>query len=111
MHIFCDAGKDAYTVCIFLRVVVSSITYARLLQAKSRVASTKKMSIPHLELLAATIAARLYDSTRRFFDKELTCFFWSDSTTVLCWIKRTEEWSIFVENRIREIRSLTRQDN
>ncbi|GFW56406.1 integrase catalytic domain-containing protein [Trichonephila clavipes] len=34
-------------------------------------------------------------------------FLWTDSTTILCWIQRDQNWGTFVRNRVREICSLT----
>jgi len=35
-------------------------------------------------------------------------FHWTDSTTALAWIQRSEEWGTFVSNRVKEIRESTK---
>ncbi|XP_042909407.1 uncharacterized protein [Parasteatoda tepidariorum] len=112
IHFFCDASKLAYAVVVYIRVESENNVRVQLLQARSRVAPTGKgeITIARLELLAATIASRLSTSIL----SEVThdeVFFWSDSTTVLAWIKRSEPWAIFVYNRVREIREQTDVNN
>lgn len=34
-------------------------------------------------------------------------YFWRDSKIVLVWISREESWSIFVRNRVQEMRNLS----
>lgn len=59
LHIFCDGSQTAYACCIFLRTEYQGEVDMQLVMAKSRVASTKAITIPRLELTAALIAARL----------------------------------------------------
>lgn len=106
-HVFCDASAKAYACAIFVRVERTSGVSVHLLAAKSRVAPIKTTTIPRLELLSATIACRLYLAVQSNFEQHVPCHFWTDSSTVLCWIRHNEEWSAFVHNRIKEIRSLT----
>jgi len=42
---------------------------------------------------------------------DIPCFLWRDSTSALAWIKRNDELVTFVENRVKEICSLTRSDD
>ncbi|GFV85477.1 uncharacterized protein TNCV_3773011 [Trichonephila clavipes] len=61
IHTFVDASKTAYAACIFLRSEsnTGSVT-VQLLQARSRITLMKTITIPRLELMAATIGARLF---------------------------------------------------
>ncbi|XP_054713062.1 uncharacterized protein LOC129222571 [Uloborus diversus] len=108
LHTFCDASKDAYATVVFLRVQIEDNVDVYILASKSRLAPTKGATIPRLELLAALIGARL---TKHIIDSlgctSIKVNYWSDSTTVLTWISKEENWSIFVKNRIDEIRKLT----
>ncbi|XP_072400943.1 uncharacterized protein [Diabrotica undecimpunctata] len=61
--------------------------------------------------MAAVIGVRLYTTVKESLNIEMESFFWSDSTTVLSWIRRPEEWSTFVWNRVSEIRKLSHGEN
>jgi hypothetical protein len=58
-HRFCDTSKTAHAAAVFDRFKYSTCIQMQLIQAKSRVATVKAVTIPRLELLAATIGARL----------------------------------------------------
>ncbi|KAI5754867.1 hypothetical protein M8J77_012174 [Diaphorina citri] len=112
LHIFSDASKHAYASVVFLRVETESEVTLRLLAARSRVAPTSKskggMTIPRLELLAASIGTRLYQMVKDDYKlQEVRASFWTDATTVLAWIKKQEPWNTFVMNRVKEIRLLS----
>ncbi|XP_046734983.1 uncharacterized protein LOC124404697 [Diprion similis] len=107
LHVFCDASQKAYAAVVYIRSETVEGVTLRLVQAKSRVAP-KKTTIPLLELLAATIGARLMASTINALELTgILTSFWSDSTTILSWIRRESEWSVFVWNRVQEIKKLT----
>ncbi|GBL83681.1 hypothetical protein AVEN_132610-1 [Araneus ventricosus] len=62
--------------------------------------------------MAATIGARLFDSVKRALKTDdFECSFWTDSSTVLTWIKRQNPWSKLVNNRVTEIRKHTTSEN
>ncbi|GFX89717.1 uncharacterized protein K02A2.6 [Trichonephila clavipes] len=103
IHTFVDASKTAYAACIFLRSDsnTGSVT-VQLLQARSRITPMKTITIPRLELMAATIGTRLFSSVKHALKiSNIKTYFWTDSSTVLTWIIRREQWSVFVANRIR----------
>src|SRR5690606_17840799 len=70
--------------------------------------SKNKLSIPRLGLLAATIGARLFSRIKEDLRlSNLNTTLWTDSSTVLAWITREEQWDVFVRNRVEEIKQLT----
>ncbi|GFT91713.1 hypothetical protein NPIL_97021 [Nephila pilipes] len=61
-----------------------------------------------LELMASAIDDRLFSSVKQALKRpNISIYFWTDSFTVLTWITRREQWSVFVTNRISEIKKLT----
>ena len=72
---------------------------------KARVAPIKRMTIPNLELQAAVCGAQFAQFIKEEPDIECSDFvFWSDSTTVLYWLRTPEmRHRIFVANRIVKI--------
>ena len=66
----------------------------------------KPQSIPRLELMAARCTAKLVQNVetalsnqRRIEGRTL----WSDSKTVLCWLRNKKEWKQFVKHRVNDI--------
>ncbi|UYV72361.1 hypothetical protein LAZ67_9002779, partial [Cordylochernes scorpioides] len=108
LHIFCDASQFAYATCIFLRIEKEDRVDIQLIQARTRVAPLKKLTIPRLELLACLIGARLAANIIQDLEfEEIPRFYWTDSTNALCWIQREDNWAAFVMNRVKEIHNLS----
>ncbi|XP_067674964.1 uncharacterized protein [Haliotis asinina] len=109
LHIFSDASERVYGAVAFLRTVYQGKVYVSFVQARSRVAPKRQLSIPRLELSAALVGAQLADMLNR----ELTLpiervTLWSDSTTVLSWQKSDScRYKVFVGTRVAEIQTLT----
>ncbi|GFY66138.1 uncharacterized protein TNIN_295801 [Trichonephila inaurata madagascariensis] len=68
LHVFVDASKNAYDACFFVRTKLASGIKLHLLRDKARVAPTKSVSMPWLELLACCEEARLANSIRNSLD-------------------------------------------
>lgn len=111
LHVFSDASKRAYATCIFIRAETSEGIKIQLVNAKSRVAPIKELTIPRLELLSCLIGARLAKNVKNDLSLHVNTIFWSDSSTALGWIRRKQEWGIFVHNKVLEIRNLTEVRN
>ncbi|GFW67827.1 uncharacterized protein TNCV_3871581 [Trichonephila clavipes] len=109
LHVFVDASKGSYAGCVFARSIVDSRVSVILVRAKSRVAPLKLLSIPRLELMACCVGVRFVNSILKALNMlDLKVTLWSDSTTALWWIKEYGNWSVFVANRVKEIRQLTK---
>lgn len=110
LHRFADASQRAYAAAVFLRGKTGDgRCTTTLLIAKTKVTPVRTVSIPRLELCGAMLLVRLLcqvlDALRVGRDFP-TLTAWSDSRTVLAWIKgHPSKWSVFVSNRVSEIQS------
>ncbi|GFV52739.1 DUF5641 domain-containing protein [Trichonephila clavipes] len=112
LHVLVDASKEAYAACIFVRTKLASGIKLHLLRAKARVAPTKSISMPRLELLACCVGARLANSIRNSLDiPDLKITYLSDSMVALHWMKNNGELLIFVSNPIKEIARISSPEN
>ena len=102
-----DGSKDVYTTRVYLRTGNSSNISTHLLCSKTKLAPRKNsISLPQLELLAVLIGIRCM----KFLAKEINLMIekkiiWTDLQRVLNWVKTNKPLSIFIKNRIDEIRS------
>lgn len=104
IHTFCDASKEKYAACVYLRCTHDDKTDVYLVAAKAKVGPIEPLTIPRMELLAATIAVRLTLSVKRAMKMNLKTHYWTDSMVVLGWITAETQWKVWVGNRVREIR-------
>lgn len=110
LHGFCDASQDAYGACIYVRCKDSNGKYnARLLCAKSRVASLKGNTIPRLELNGALILSQLAVKVSESWKSDIGQIqLWTDSTIVLGWLNcQASRLKVFVANRVSQILEVT----
>ena len=110
LHHFADASEKAYGVVSYLRSEdQEGRIHSNIVMAKSRLAPLKTLTIPRLELQAATLATRQDALLRRELDLDLEASqFWTDSTIVLQYISNQERrFHTFVANRVAEIREKT----
>ena len=89
LHGFSDASTRAYDEAVYIRCVdETGHISTHFVMSKSRVALTKTMSLPRLELLAAVINARLLkfvaESLTLKIDRVVCC---TDSVVTLEWIR------------------------
>lgn len=106
IHHFSDASELAYGTVSYLRLTSDDgRVCCSFLLSKSRLAPLKALSIPRLELNAATLAVKL----DRMFRKELelpitSSVFWTDSMSILRYISNNDKrFHTFVSNRLTVI--------
>ncbi|KMQ84502.1 gag-pol polyprotein precursor, partial [Lasius niger] len=107
---FSDASEQAYAAVVYLRVIEGGLPHISLVMAKTRVAPLKRVSLPRLELCAASLLAKLASHVCSTLSLETSpVFLWTDSTVALSWIRgHPAKWTTFVANRVAEIQRLNR---
>jgi len=105
LHGFADASERRYAAVLYLRSTINGHTALHLLTAKGRVAPVKPISLPRLELCAATLLTNLAVHTRSLLRlSTVSVFLWSDSKVALFWIQgHASRWKTYVANRVSHI--------
>ncbi|KAL0154219.1 hypothetical protein M9458_050473 [Cirrhinus mrigala] len=109
LHHFSDASSKGYGQCSYIRLVSESKVHCALVMGKARVAPTKVVTIPRLELTAAVMSAAVSSMLKEELalkvDRE---YFWTDSQVVLGYISNeARRFHVFVANRVQRIRETT----
>ena len=109
LHYFSDASLEAYGAVSYLRLEdENSNVHCVLVFGRSRLVPMRSISVPRLELSAATIAVRSDIMLReQLHIPELSAqsVFWTDSTTILRYLNNEDRaFHTFVANRVQTIK-------
>ena len=110
IHGFCDSSERAYGACLYIRSTDNNnTTSCELLCSTSKVAPLKQLTIPRLELCAATLLAKRYKKAAHGLKTTINeSYLWTDSSIILTWIQSPpNKWKIFVGNRLAIIQEET----
>ena len=112
LHLFADASELGFGGVAYLRQEYGDKVEVSFVLAKCRVSPLKFVSIPRSELCAAVMSVRLALLVRNELRIPLDgVTYWSDSTTVLGWIKSsTFRYHVYVGNRLGEILDSSKPD-
>jgi hypothetical protein len=107
---FCDSSERAYGACLYIRSTDNNNkTSSELLCSTSKVVPLKQLTIPRLELSAATLLIKLYKKVIRAINATVyESYLWTNSSIVLTWIQGpSNKWKTFVGNRVAIIQEET----
>ncbi len=106
IHGFSDASCYAAGACVYVLSETRETKTCRLVMAKTKVAPLKAPTIPRMELIGALLLSQAVKRVRDHYEvREI--ILWTDSTTVLCWLKKPpSHWKTFVGNRVQKIMEL-----
>ncbi|XP_071581043.1 uncharacterized protein [Temnothorax nylanderi] len=108
LHGFADASERAYAAVVYLRIESGDgKVEVRLLEAKTKVAPLKQVTLPRMELSAAALLVRIAEHAQRTLEaKDVPTHLWSDAKVVLGWIRgHPSSWKTYVANRVSEIQT------
>ena len=111
LHHFSDASETGYGQASYLRMInENGDVHCCLIFGKSRVAPVKYVSIPRLELTAATFSVKVSHMLRRELDIPVASEkFWTDSQVALGYISNeVRRFKTFIANRVQFIREITK---
>ena len=105
IHVFSNASSIGYGAAAYLRLCdESGRIYCSLLMGKARLAPVKAVTIPRLELTAATVSVCVAELLKKKMDGDPEFKYHMDSTTVLRYIANEKRFHVFVANRVQLIR-------
>ena len=110
IHIFADASTVGYGSVAYQRLCDNEgHIHCSFLMGKARLAPIKAVTIPRLELTAATLSVRLGEVLKKELDDTPdTVQYHTDSTTVLRYIGNDQRrFQVFVANRVQTIRNFS----
>jgi hypothetical protein len=109
LHGFCDSSERAYRACLYICSTDNNNKTSSELCSTSKFAPLKQLTIPRLELCAATLSAKLYKEAIHALNTMVhESYLWTDSSIVLTWIQGpSNKWKTFVGNRVAFIQEDT----
>ncbi len=111
LHHFADASELGYgTVSYLLMENHRGNQHCAFVLGKARVTPVKSVTVPRLELTAATMAARMDNMLKSELNLIMQeSVFWTDSTSVLKYLNNeSTRFRTFVANRVTAIRDLSK---
>ena len=104
LHTMSDASTIGYGQCSYLRLVDEhGAIHVSFLMGKARIAPKKTVSIPRLELAAATVSAKMTDALKDELTYEgLQEYYWTDSKVVLGYISNeSKRFHVYVGCKVQ----------
>ena len=110
LHHFSDASVKGYGQCSYLRLInEEDKAYCSLVIRKSIVAPLKQITVPRLELAAATVSASMSEFLRQELSyMDIKEHFRTDSKIVLGYVNNNaKRFHVYVANCLQQIRDVT----
>ena len=108
LHHFSDASEQAYGCVSYLRLIDKDFNcHCSIVLAKCRLTPIQRVTVPRLELNAATLSIKHDQVLRQELRlNQVASYFWTDSIIVLRYIRNeSRAFKTFVANRVALIRS------